>query len=863
MRLSICVLAVTLILVPSALLADASVRLGKKVRPISEHIALTLDPDKPAYSGVATIQLKVIEATRSFDLNLQDLEPETITLMRGSQSVAGIKSERAAASRLVINAPRQLMPGDYTLRVPFHGNLGTKGVGLYRVVKDGSGYVFTQFEPADARKAVPCWDEPAFKIPYQIALTIPRATVAVSNTPVERETSRGEQKTVVFRRTKPLPSYLVALTAGPLEFVPVPGTHFPARIVTLKGQKELGMIAAERVAPIVAAEEKYFGRPYPSEKLDLIAVPEYWWGAMENPGAITFLDSILLIDPKAATLQQKAAFDDTFAHELAHQWFGDLVTMVWWDDLWLNESFANWMANKVMQEVRPELGTDALSLQDIERAMQQDARLTTHAVRREVLDPDQVYTEPGITYSKGEAILAMFEEFLGAATFRKGINDYLKQHEYGNATSADLWKALSSASGHDIGRSMSTFIGQPGYPLVEIEPAAGSFRLSQQRFANASTTAPAQTWSVPMTLEFSKGGPTEKRSVLLDAHQMSVSLDPATVKWLEPNANARGYYRWSLPPAMIAALASDASGHLNVRERMDLVSNATALLDAGRMHSDTYLDLLSRLSNDPSPSVLFVLLDSIGNAYTTFVTPPLGESFAAYVRKTLQPAVKRYGLDPRAGEDAAVNIFRPRLIDSLANFGNDPEVIEFARKKAASYLEDPSSVDASIAPQVLMVAAANGDQAMFDLYRKRFETAGDPRMRATFLAALGNFRDPKLREEALAYGLSGSLRANEIFAIPFGGERTEQARQKRFEWVLEHWSEMIKRVPTELQSIVVAFGGGCNAERIEATRKYFSDPAHQVEGAADRLEKVTEAVNDCIALRAREQTAVAKYLSGN
>ncbi len=857
MQRSISALIGSLLLVPT-LLADASVLLGRDVRPSAERLALTIDPDKPLYEGVATIEVNVVRPTTSFDLHLQDLEPGAISLRRGRQEIKPVRFERGASSRLIIHAPRPLAAGSYTLRIPFHGKLGTRNVGFFRVIKNDRAYVFSQFEPADARKAFPCWDEPEFKIPFEIQVTVPKGIEAVSNTPIESTTARGNQNTIRFQRSRPLPSYLVALAVGPVEFVPVTGTSIPTRIVTLKGQRGLATVAAERVAPILAAEEKYFGSSYPYEKLDLIAIPEYWIGAMENAGAITFVDTLLLIDPKAVTVAQRTAFDSVFAHELAHQWFGDLVTMAWWDDLWLNESFASWMASKIVKQLHPEVGSEEAAAQATEYAKRIDARLTTHAVRREVRDPDHVFNEGGITYTKGEAVLGMFENFLGPEIFRRGVIDYLNEHKFGSATANDLWKALSRVSGRDVAGPMSTFISQPGVPLIAIEPSGDGLRLSQTRFTNANTTPPAETWMVPVTLKYALSASAETKSLLLTS-PMVVPFDAAKLAWLEPNSDARGYYRWSLPPAMLDALATNASA-LNVRERIELLGNSTALLDAGKIHGDTYLGLLARFANDSAPNVISALVDGIFKVHEAFITPPLSDSFAAYVRKTLGPAAERFGLEPKQDEDPRVTLFRPSMIRWLADFGKETAVIAFAKKKTADYLRDPSTVDASIVPVVLRIAVEDGDQAMFDEFRKRFEAEKVPRMRRAWLTALGNFRDPKLREQALTYALSGPVSANEMLAIPFTGEVTEEAMKSRFDWITSHWAELTKRMPTNVQSAMVFIGDGCDRGRLDATRKFFSDPAHAVENAQEELGKVTESVNDCIALRTREQPGVASYL---
>src|SRR5439155_17675029 len=347
------------------------------------------------------------------------------------------------------------------------------------------------FEATEARCAFPCWDEPEFKIPFQVTLVVPEAHLAIGNTPVETDTVADGQRTVVFERTPPLPAYLLAIATGPLETVPIEGMRVPGRIVTIKGASGVAREAARVTPPLVAALEKYFGLPYPYRKLDLLAVPEFWPGAMENAGAIAFADRILLIDPRAASAGQKRTLVAVDAHELAHMWFGDLVTMKWWDDLWLNESFASWMGDKITQEVAPEYEMPLAEVEETQRAMLRDAQRSTRPIRApiDVFDNiDEAFDE--LTYDKGQAVLTMFEAWLGPETFRKGVVAYLKAHAWGSATASDLWASLSKTAGRDVAGPMSTFLDQPGVPLVKVDLLpGGKVRLSQERFLNEGAAA--------------------------------------------------------------------------------------------------------------------------------------------------------------------------------------------------------------------------------------------------------------------------------------------------------------------------------------------------------------------------------------
>ena len=366
-------IAAGVILAVAAVSAGADIRLDSRVAPTSQTIELDLDANRTEYTGSVRIELRVSRATSEFQFHAEEMNLDR-ALLRDEKGPIDITIEEGEEGLRLVTTGRELKPGNVVLEIDFSKEYNTKALGLYRMLAEGQGYLFTQFESVDARKAFPCWDEPIHKIPYQITVTIPLQQEAVSNTPVARETMGADTKTYHFKKTPPMPSYLLAIAAGPLESVAIPGLSVPGRIYTIKGQKHLTKVAAEYAPPVLDALEEYFGRKYPYEKLDLIAIPEYWPGAMENPGAITYRDRILLIDSEAASVTQKRLLARVHAHEFAHMWFGDLVTMAWWDDLWLNESFADWMGDKITEQLYPELKLAVSELQDVQRLMDGDGR---------------------------------------------------------------------------------------------------------------------------------------------------------------------------------------------------------------------------------------------------------------------------------------------------------------------------------------------------------------------------------------------------------------------------------------------------------------------------------------------------------
>jgi cytosol alanyl aminopeptidase len=870
----------------AASIAHSANRLPTDVVPTYQSVRLRIDADSTTYSGKVQIQLKVKKPTKIIQLyadgqNLTRVHlahsyldnyahefptPPNPTGVRwkGDPTVKFTQS-RGDRGLLTLTCDDELEKGAYSLEIVFTNKFNTQAVALYRMEREGLGYTFTQFEAEHAREAFPCFDEPSFKIPWRITVEIPERHVAISNMPVDwdKERSRGF-KVVGFKETPPLPSYLIAIATGPLEFVPIPKTKVPIRIVTVKGQSALAGAAVETTPAILAALEKYFGQPYPFPKLDLLAVPEYWAGAMENPGAITYSDNILLGDPKIVSSAHRRTLLRVTSHELAHMWFGDLVTMAWWDDLWLNESFADWLGDRIADRMAPELKHLLAEGQSVQDIMEADARPSTEPIRLHAETGDQAMHAVQIAYNKGKAVLGMFEQWMGPEAFQKGVKSYLHEHEWGNAVAADLWKSLGKASGKDVESMMGAFIEQPGLPLVTVKALAdGTLELTQRRFLNYGVKADPVSWKIPMTIAYSDGHTVRRTSIVLGAERQIVKLEAPSPVWVMPNVGARGYFRWSVPQEMLDAIARDAAASLDPAERIAFIGNLTALLDAGEIHGDLYLKTLGAMAKDPEPFVVSAVLSGLDKAKFAFVPDDLKDPFAAYVRRTLEPAVRRFGLEKQASEDPTVALMRPRLLTWMGREGRDPAALAIAKTIAAQHLADPASVDASVAPVALQLNAIGGDHALYDRYRTAFEQASDPSIRQRYLMALGCFDDPTLEAEAMRYGLEGPVRPNELAWIPRSiAVRSEAAADRVFAFQREHYEQIAAKLPREFRSFLAGAGAGCSAERYAIAKTFYSDPSRAVPGTDRQLAKVGDLVGDCVSLRQREGPAVAAYLRG-
>ena len=849
--------ALSFLLLFASLASADVVRLGNDVVPLSESVMLTVDPRKDDYTGSVKVDLEVKKATPAFRFHAEDLTIGTMTLKKGATAI-DVTHATGKDGTVDVTAKQPLAPGKYTLSIDFTNKFNRQAVGLYKMLtKDQEPYLFTQFQAIDARRAFPVWDEPEFKIPYEVSVNIPDIYDAVSNSPVAAESAKDGTKSIRFARTKPLPSYLIALAVGKFDYTPIAGLSIPGRIVSPKGQGKLTKIAADITPPVLAALEKYFNSKYPFEKLDLIAVPEYWAGAMENPGAITYRDTVILLDSATATPSQKQNLIRITAHELAHMWFGDLVTMEWWDDLWLNESFADWMGDKITDQLHPEFGHLIGESRGIQRVMTSDARATTDPIRKIGIDPETAMNNVGIAYDKGKAVLWMFEGWIGADKFRQGVLDHLKANAWGNANASEFFSTFAKHAPAGTVPAFESFVRQAGIPLVTVEMTGpNEVRLTQSRFTTG--TAPAQTWSIPVTLRYSDGSKSRTTAVLLDGATKTVKLDGSNVEWLFPHANAAGYYRWKMPEATMSMLASRAVDVLDPKERLAFIGNAGALFSNGTIHGDAYLDLLARFGNDPDPQVFSAMMGALTNVRWTFDTAENRPRFASYLRSTLGPALDRIGITPKEGEPQTVTSLRPELVALLAVYGNEERAWKFIRESQPKYLADSSAVHPTLAGTVLTLAAKDGDAAMWEDYRKRFETASLPAERARYLGGLGSFRDPAIKKKAREYALSGPVRPQELFVL-FGGGETPEERDEMYEWATANFDAILKKIPPAFAAGMAGIAGGCEPERVAKAREFLI--ARKIPNVERRLDQVEEQVRECAALRAREMASVTSFLS--
>jgi aminopeptidase N len=740
-------------------------KLPKTVVPLHYSLDLKPDLDKLAFTGAEVVDIDVAEPTGRLVLNAVDLAIDKAAI-DGEAVPATALTLDAGAETLTLVLPRPMGAGRHQLSIAYTGRINRFGRGLFMVdYPTASGrkrMMSSQLEPADARRIFPSWDEPAFKASISLAVTVAQEFLAVSNMPIAQEESVDlATKRVTFQPTPRMSSYLFVLAAGELERITANVGGVAVGVVAVHGKGAQGRYALDSAVDLLRYYNDYFGSAYPLPKLDLIAVPGGFGGAMENWGGITFFESRLLFDPAVSAADARRGIFSILAHEMAHQWFGDLVTTAWWDNIWLNEGFASWMQAKAAERLHPEWQTWLTANGTREAAMSEDARRTTHPIQQPVVNESEAMAAfDTITYFKGQAFIRMLESYLGEDVFAAGIRAYMRRHAFRNATTADLWGALDVASGKPVTAIGAAYTEQPGVPLVVAQAlcrdGAQRIAMRQERFTIHDPAPVPQHWQVPVML----GGPgvaaaagAAGATVLLDG-----TAEIAAGKCGEPvklNLGDLGYYRAQYDDAMLAALAG-AVEKFAPADRVNLIVDTWAMVEAGRAAPGAFFDLADRLAGDDNRTVAEQIIRIFSRIDHLQRGRPGRAAFQAYARAALQPALRRLGWDAAPGESADNTLLRARVIGALGAFG-DAAVIAEAQRRFAAFLKDPESLSTDLRATITNLAGRSADRATYDtllaLARKTRNT--DERVR--YYSAAAGALDPALAGETLAIPLSDEL----------------------------------------------------------------------------------------------------------
>jgi len=807
-------------------------RLDPDVRPERVALHIALDPARgDAYRGEVAIALRLAKPVRSIRLHAVDLRVSKARLDLSGAVLAGEVVAHPGAEMVELRFPRTVRAGAATLHLAFAGRLRRDLSGLYRAASGRHRFAFTQLEATEARKFFPCFDEPAMKARFQLSVTTAASHAVISNAPVQRTRPAGRgRKTVAFAPTPPLSTYLVALAVGPLEAsrrVFVGPT--PIRVWRAPGKRRLDEFALEAARESLVRLERYFGLPYPYAKLDLVAVPDFEFGAMENAGAVFFRETLLLLDPKRATLAEKKRAAEVIAHELAHMWYGNLVTMAWWDDLWLNEAFATWMAFSVVDQWRPEWRMWHEFQHGRAAALELDALRHTHPIWCEVRTPAEASENFDlITYEKGAAVVRMLERYLGRAAFRRGVRRYVRRHRESNAVAADLWRALREASGEPVEPLARAWIERPGHPVLEIRVGRRRGRselvLRQDRFRESGAAAAREApWPIPWVARVGRGrGRGRTLRALVLGRQARVDLGRgAPPRFVYGNAEESGFFRPEHGPAELRALGASLAD-LPAVERMGLVDHQWALVRAGRAEVGSLLDLATALADERDADVLVGLARPLGFLADSLVpeaTPECDEALRARLAAAFAPELAALGLEADRGESDAVRLRRAALLDLVGGVAGDEPTLERAAALCARYLADRRAIEPNLADGVVALAARRGDAALQRRFLAALGDAATPQEARRFLLALGAFREPRLVERSLALVLRPLVPTQDVVPLLARLLANPAAREATWDFVRSSWPRLRRRMPPLL------------AGRLVESTWHLLTPAHRREVA--------------------------------
>jgi puromycin-sensitive aminopeptidase len=814
--------------------ASEAVVLPETARPSKYRIKLHPDLTNFTFGGEQTVDIQVLEPTSTIILNAIDLDISGVILhANGTTLTTRSVSFDKDAETATLDFGETIQPGDARLEMAFKGELNDKLMGFYRseyTSQDGETRYLatTQFEPTDARRAFPCWDEPAKKATFEVTLVFSDEYQAVSNTPVVEEAVPGPGlKSVRFAETPIMSTYLLAFVVGNLTSIEerAPGGT-TVGVWTTPGKENQAGFALDTSVKLLGYFNEYFGIPYPLAKLDHIAIPDFAAGAMENWGAVTYRETALLVDPENSSAGTRQRVAEVIAHEMAHMWFGDLVTMEWWDDLWLNESFASWMGNKAVDWLFPEweMWTQFVNM-DTNRALSLDGLKNSHPIEQAVKNPAEVsQLFDAISYSKGASVIRMLENFLGEETFRKGLNRYLSAHMYDNARTEDLWSALETESGQPVTAIMDTWVKQMGYPVLQVESerSGGQTRLSvtQERFvydrllgdSEPDTNPDNQIWKVPISA--GQGG-QESGVIVMDGRQAQLDVPGDGSGWVKINPLQTGFFRvnysnedWQrLVPAI-------ESLELHATDRLGVQNDAYALSRAGLLPVTQFLTLARAYQNEDDASVWSDLASNLRDIEQLISEDSVHPAYQRFARDLFGPAARKIGWEPKSGEGHLDALLRSTVLSQAGSY-HDPDVTAHATERFQRYLEDRETLAPDLRGVVFALAAQSGGK---DVYDQIWQLEGETDLaeeKIRLLMALTRFQQPELLNAALEDSLSAKVRSQDSITVVGGVAANPKGRDLAWEFVKSNWGEFDRRYG----------GGGFGLMRLVSICSHFNSQA--------------------------------------
>lgn len=856
-------------------------QLTAEVQPLSYELELTINPGLEEFSGKATIELEISTPRNHFFIHGKNIEATKVLISDGASTYQSHYEQVDASGIVQISGPNP-MSGNIRLIIEYTAPFNQSLDGLYKVSESGNDYAYTQFEAISARLAFPGFDEPGFKTPFTTTLIVPENHVAISNTPEVSSEIIGGMKVVRFAPTKPLPTYLIAFAVGEFDVVaaqdlPITDVRdrpLPLRGIAVKGKGEQLAYALEGTNAIVTALESYFGTPYPWAKLDILAVPDFSSGAMENVGAITYRESLLLFDD-TATPERKRRYKMVHAHELAHQWFGDLVTPAWWNEIWLNESFATWMAHVAMDMIEPEGHYRRSLLGRGLRVMKSDSLVNARQIRQPILSNNDIATAfDGITYSKGGAVLSMFESFLGRDDFRQGVRNYMDEFQYGTATADDFIRHLAAASGEHPGKvvikAFNTFLEQPGLPLVEVASDCiderVSVHLTQSRyFPLGSAGTEGQQWDIPICLRLGYADEDIRTCLLLTEQEQTFELPQACPDWIMPNADSAGYYRFSMTREHWAKLLAN-SDRQSTNEMIAMFGSLSGAFNAGDLDIATLMSIAPQLIVSPDWQVATAPIEHMKFMYDRLASDGQKQELESRFDEYYSGKLNATGLDVINDRDQAQ--LQTALVDFLARTAKQPELraelVDMARAYSGYQSDNmlhPQLANPIIVGTALIVAVDElGDDFVDHLYQIVLGST-DAVVRGRVLDAIGSTKNPAKAAEIRELVLSPELRDNEIYRIIYPQVGMPETRDDTWAWFQLNMDRILLRIPEDSWGRMTFFGSAfCNTEKQAEVQAFFEDRISELTGGPRRLAQTLEGIELCVAKVQQHKTAMDEWL---
>ena len=838
-----------------------------------EHYTLSFNINfsNNTFEGDETIALKLAKPSKTITLNAVEIDFHEVTITAGGRTQTATVSSDEKNEMATFTVADEIPAGAATVHIKYVGHLNDKLRGLYLSTYNGRKYAVTQMEATDARVAFPGFDEPSYKATFDITAIVDKGDTAISNNEIVSDTpGPGDKHTIKFAASPKMSSYLVALTVGDWKCAHDEVDGIKLGVCTVPGKENLTHFPLEATKAILHYYNDYYGIKYPLAKLDQIAVPDFQAGAMENWGAIIYRETALLIDDKTASFGAKNGVADVIAHEVAHQWFGDLVTAAWWDDIWLNEGFATWMTPHPIAAWQPEWMVSQDVVENSMNALATDAVKNTRPIHQDATSRNEIDSLfDGIAYGKTAAVLHMLESYLGHETFRAGVNLYLKEHAYGNATASDFWSAMARASKKPVDQIMPTFVMQAGEPFIGVdakcENGNTTLALSQKRYLNTpeAFNAPSdQLWQVPVCAKGVGGSNSQSQCFLLTERQQSFTLKGCS-KFVFPNAGALGYYRFDYDTDALHELGAAAQEGLTPDERIALVGDEWALMRAGKHQVGRYLALGAQFKDTPG----YVLLDNF-SGHLDFINRYLVNDadrpeFHAWLRQTFSSTMQQLGYAARPGDSPTERQKRSVLFEMLGNIANDPQVIQQAQALVQQYMKAPQSIDGTLARAVVAVAARHGSPELYAQFKAQLKNTKSPEQYYRYFYALGEFRQPELIQQTLDSTLTSEVRNQDLYMLP-RMMNNPAAETMAWDFMRQHYDELSKKTGGGLGGLGIflyATQGFCDQQRAQQVQQFFQ--AHPFPGTERNQKEALEGIESCISLRDQQQSNLASWLKQN